>query len=173
MNNTKDTCHNTNMSTGSSAVLSEDRLYRYNLTRTWESGPRVTFVMLNPSTADETANDRTLVRCMNFAKNWGFSGLTVVNLYAYRATKPKQLWTISDPVGPENNFHLEEAAASSELLVAAWGGIAKKSRVREVLSLSGFDRLTCLAVTKSGAPRHPLYLRKTSGPVPWPGPQNC
>lgn len=123
--------------------------------------------MLNPSTADESSDDPTLRRCIGFARQWGLGGLHVVNLYAFRATQPADLWTAADPVGPENNRYLEDAAASDEVLVAAWGVHAKQARVAEVLSIPGFDRLTCLRTTKGGAPSHPLYLPKELSPAPW------
>lgn len=151
----------------SQVELSHDRRYRYRLSRLWADGLRVTFVMLNPSTADETADDPTLRRCLGFARTLGFSGLDIVNLYALRATDPRELWKVDDPVGPENNRYLEEAGASREPLVAAWGGHAKNVRVQEVLAIPGFDRLTCLRVTKMGYPSHPLYLPKSLKPVSW------
>ncbi|TFD53489.1 DUF1643 domain-containing protein [Cryobacterium sp. Hh7] len=152
----------------SRAELSEDRTYRYRLSRVWSDGPRATFVMLNPSTADEYSDDPTLRRCIGFARHWGLGGLNVVNVYAFRATKPADLWTAADPIGPENNRYLEDAAANDEVLVAAWGAHAKQERVQEVLSIPGFDRLTCLRTTKRGYPSHPLYLPKELLPVPWP-----
>jgi hypothetical protein len=73
----------------SSAVLSPDGVYRYRLDRVWGAGPRVLFVMLNPSTADATQDDPTLRRCLGFARDWGYGSLTVANLYAYRARGPQ------------------------------------------------------------------------------------
>lgn len=151
----------------SHAELSSDRVYRYRLSRFWADGPRVIFVMLNPSTADENVDDPTLRRCLGFAKAWGFSGLDVVNLYALRATDPMKLWKVDDPVGPENDRYLREAGASGAPLVAAWGAHAKDARVQEVLAIPGFDRLTCLRVTKRGYPSHPLYLPRGLEPVAW------
>jgi hypothetical protein len=150
------------------AEFSQDRAYRYRLSRVWGDGPRATFVMLNPSLADEHFDDPTLRRCIGFARQWGLGGLNVVNLYAFRATKPADLWTAADPVGLENDRYLEEAAVSGERLVAAWGAHAKPPRVQEVLSIHGFDQLTCLRTTKRGYPSHPLYLPKGLSPVTWP-----
>ncbi|MBX9718002.1 MAG: DUF1643 domain-containing protein [Microbacteriaceae bacterium] len=149
------------------AELSPDRLYRYRLSRAWAGGPRATFVMLNPSLADERSDDPTLRRCIGFARHWGLGGLNVVNLYAFRATKPVDLWSAADPVGPENDRYLEEAAARDEVLVAAWGAHAKQARVQEVLAIPGFGKLTCLRTTSRGYPSHPLYLPKGLTPLPW------
>lgn len=96
-----------------SAVISEDGLYRYRLDRRWGYGPRVAWIMLNPSTADSEAEDATSRRVQAFSRRWGFSALTVVNLYAWRATDPTDLWTAQDPVGPENDRHIAEVCAYS------------------------------------------------------------
>jgi hypothetical protein len=124
--------------------------------------------MLNPSTADEHSDDPTLRRCIGFARQWGLGGLNVVNLYAFRATKPADLWLAADPVGPENDRYLASAAATDELIVAAWGTHAKRERIQQVLALPGFDRLSCLQITKRGYPSHPLFLPKGLLPKPWP-----
>lgn len=153
------------------AALSEDRVYRYQLSRSWGGGPLVTFVMLNPSTADEHTEDPTLRRCMRFAQEWGFGGVRLVNLYALRATNPHDLWRAVDPVGPENNRYLSEAAAQAGTLVAAWGIHAKANRVAEVRALPGFETLTSLRTTRDGHPGHPLYLPKSLTPSPWPKPE--
>lgn len=149
------------------ADLSADRMYRYRLSRTWADGPRATFIMLNPSTADERADDPTLRRCIGFARRWGFGGLIVVNLYALRATRPADLWTAADPVGTENDRYLAGASETRGLLVAAWGAHAKRERVREVMALPGFEQLMCLRTTKQGHPSHPLYLPQSLMPVSW------
>lgn len=150
------------------AKVSEDRVYRYRLTRVWAEGTRTTFVMLNPSTADAAADDPTIRQCIGFARRWGYSGLDVVNLYALRATNPAELWAAADPIGPDNDRYLAEAAASGGRLVAAWGAHAEQPRVRDVLAIPGFDRLTCLRTTKRGHPSHPLYLPGDLSPVLWP-----
>jgi hypothetical protein len=158
---------------GSSAWFSGCQRYRYRLGRSWADGwqPPVTFIMLNPSTADAQVDDPTIRRCVAYTKAWGHSRLVVVNLYALRSTDPRGLWKASDPVGPYNDDHLAAAAEDAELagspLVAAWGAHAKPERVAQVLQLPGMDRLTALGVTKSGAPRHPLYLRADLTPEPW------
>lgn len=123
--------------------------------------------MLNPSLADERSDDPTLRRCIGFARHWGLGGLNVVNLCAFRATKPGDLWSATDPVGPENDRYLEEAAARDEVLVVAWGAHAKQARVQEVLEIPGFGKLTCLRTTSRGYPSHPLYLPKGLTPLPW------
>lgn len=157
------------------AVLSPDSLYRYSLVRRWAAGGiPATFVMLNPSTADDTLDDPTIRRCVGFARVLGATGLIVVNLYAYRATKPADLWRAEDPVGPEADTYLRlvarRAATQDGPLIAAWGAHAKADRVDHVRALADEvgAELTALGVTKAGAPRHPLYLPSTARPQPWP-----
>ena len=47
--------------------------------------------MLNPSTADADHDDRTIGRCISFAKREGCGGLIVGNLFQLRATDPDEL----------------------------------------------------------------------------------
>lgn len=158
-----------------SAILSDCERYRYVLGREWAVGPTAVFVMLNPSIADALHDDPTIRRCLHYARDWGCGALTVVNLYAWRATDPAELWTADDPVGPENDAHLVAAATiagdTAGPLVGAWGANAKADRIAKVLALPGMDRLTALGVTKSGQPRHPLYLKADLTPQPWTVPE--
>jgi len=145
------------------AVISPCGLFRYVLTRRWGDGPYMLFIMLNPSTADARFNDPTIRRCIEFAKREGFGGLVVVNLYAFRATKPAVLENTLDRVGPMNQAYLIDWATRPECgkIVVAWGAhpIAKQRRiVPEMLIWMGCE-LHCLGTTKHGQPRHPLYLR--------------
>lgn len=144
-----------------SAVLDPTRTYRYRLDRA--VGPQakmVLFVMLNPSTADETQDDPTIRRCIAFAKREGCGRLVVCNLYALRATDPAALRTAADPRGPENEEHLRRAAAEADLIVAAWGtnhlGGVWPFRVAAILAER--KPLYTLKRTAKGDPGHPLYV---------------
>jgi hypothetical protein len=150
------------------AAFSPDRRYRYRLWRRWDrSRPVVTFVMLNPSTADERRDDPTIRRCIGFARRWGFGGAEVVNLFALRATDPRELRTVRDPVGPENDRHIRRAIARAALVVLAWGTHgAVAQRARAVGLVASPRRPRCLGWTRSGEPRHPLYLPAGAAPVP-------
>src|SRR5689334_10494992 len=104
------------------AMLSPDSNYRYSLRRTWREGSRIVcFIMLNPSTADADLDDPTIRRCIGFAKSWNYDALEVVNLFAWRATKPSVLASIDDPEGLENDGSILKAAARAEMIVCAWG----------------------------------------------------
>jgi hypothetical protein len=92
-----------------SAVISPCGRYRYRLDRRWADGPSIAWIMLNPSTADSNTDDPTIRRIRAFSQAWGFGALTVVNLYAWRATDPRDLWQAPGPVGPENDAYLVEA----------------------------------------------------------------
>ena len=154
--------------TTAGAKFSGDRVYRYVLWRGWNpSQPYIMFVSLNPSTADEGANDPTVRRCIAFCKSWGFGGLYMLNLFAFRSTDPKRLKLSLDPVGPDNDRILALYAQASVWVIAAWGTQgALFGRARQVVPLLG-DSLRCLGLTNGGHPRHPLYLPKDTRSVRW------
>lgn len=160
----------------STATISHCGQYRYTLSREGDAlayrNPAL-FIMLNPSTADAEQDDRTIGRCRAFAKTWGCDGIVVVNLYAYRATKPVELWKVADPVGPDNDQYIIEALATAEIVVCAWGGNARADRVKEVWELIRHHRPfkpLCLGVNSDGSPGHPLYIKGDKPLIPWPGP---
>ena len=150
-----------------SADFSPCRSYRYALWRTWDkTEPYVLFLGLNPSTADETENDPTITRCIDFAKQWGFGGLCMANLFAFRATQPKDLKQAKDPVGGANDKWLSKLHRDAGLAVAAWGNDGKfLGRADEVTKQ--LSNLYCLKINKSGEPAHPLYLKKGLKPAPY------
>jgi hypothetical protein len=155
-----------------SAIISACGQYRYMLSRAGDiAAPRgpALFIMLNPSTADAEMDDPTIRRCRAFARAWGCAGIQVVNLYALRSTDPAALWEHPDPVGPENDNWLTRIALAATEVVCAWGANAQPSRVREVAAMLAEHgvRLKCLGTTKSGAPRHPLYVRGDQPLIDW------
>jgi len=122
------------------------------------------FIMLNPSTADESKDDPTIRRCISFAEREGCTDLTVINLFAFRSTKPYDLTKAADPIGPLNDIRIAEQIEMHRdfgIVVAAWGQhpFAKK-RAEEVISK--FGPFMCLGITQNGYPRHPLYLSKNT-----------
>lgn len=154
------------------AVIS-DGVYRYELTRQWAEGPVACWVMLNPSTADADIDDPTIRRCMSFSKSWGAGGMKVVNLFALRATNPKELTRHIDPTGPLNKSYVGEAITTSAFTVVAWGASAPKIPVPALDDVSlalHFKGLQawCLGTTKAGYPRHPLYVRADQPLEDWP-----
>jgi hypothetical protein len=142
--------------------------YRYWLTRRWGEGPLWPVVMLNPSTADAAVDDPTIRRCQAFARREGRGGIAVLNLYAYRATDPRELTRTVDPVGPFNDAMLSVMfrVATGPVLVA-WGARALPDRVERLRSLAGDAALVCLGKTKAGHPRHPLYVEGSTELEEW------
>lgn len=142
----------------SDALLSPCGRYRHWLSREWDADlPVCGFVMLNPSTADADLDDPTIRRCIGFAKREGCGGLIVANVYQLRATDPAEIKRADDPVGPDADSHILQAARrATGPMIAAWGTHAGERGKHVAQLLSG--HLLCLGTTKSGAPRHPLYL---------------
>lgn len=144
------------------ATISDCGKYRYLLIRKWdESKPDAMFIMLNPSTADGEKDDPTIRRCVGFAKSWGYGGIMVVNLFAFRATNPKDLFSPEDPIGEENLMWIRLASEQSELVICAWGNgklVDKLSKGYKPLSVVS-KTLMHLGLCNDGTPRHPLYLR--------------
>lgn len=153
-----------------STILSGDRLYRYTLWRQWALSHEnfVMFIGLNPSTADETTDDPTIRRCVQFAKRWGFDALCMTNLFAFRATEPQYMMKAADPVGPDNDDHLRHCGNLARMVIAAWGThgnfLNRADRVRIIV-----PQLHCLGRTKYKLPRHPLYVPGFVEPTPYAG----
>lgn len=153
----------------SSATLSDCGLFRWRLGRHWteDDAPYLAYVMLNPSTADATANDPTIIRCMHFARAHGFGGIEVVNLFAWRATKPADLKRAGFPVGDQCDYYIEQVAAGAGGVCVAWGAHAAhpavEARVQQVMPILWRQHVQpqCLHITASGFPGHPLMLRSS------------
>ena len=140
------------------ANISKDKIYRYTLSRTWDSTkPTVLFIGLNPSIADENVDDPTVTRCINFAKDWGYGTLLMANLFAYRSTYPKEIYLIDDPIGKDNDYYLLECVKQSDLIIACWGNngtyMGREKIIKELV-----PNLYCLQKNKNGTPHHPLRL---------------
>lgn len=156
------------------AVFDPSRTYRYRLTRTWNTEwPPVTWIMLNPSTADAGIDDPTIRRCSAFARSWSAGGIIVANLFAYRATQPSVMRQAADPVGPLNDQYIREACRTGAVTVAAWGAhgalAGRAEAVTRMLRADGVQ-LSCLGTTRDGHPRHPLYVPGSTPLSPYAGP---
>lgn len=148
-----------------SAVFSTDNQFRYELVRTWDNGHEpLVFIMLNPSVADDVDDDPTIRRCIGFAKNAGYGGIHVVNLFGWIATYPDQLRgrirSGMDCVGPDNDGAIRRAVAIGPVC-AAWGLCPSWAEMRvEYVHRSLVNparNLFVLGLTRDGHPRHPLY----------------
>lgn len=113
------------------------------------------FIGLNPSTADETENDNTINRCINYAKDWGYGGLCMANLFAFCKKDPSKMKASENPVGIDNNGWLKRLSNNAGTVIAAWGNDGSYlGRSKEVMAM--FPDLKCLKINKSGEPAHPL-----------------
>ena len=145
-------------------IFSPKRLYRYSLVSIVGTEKKIClFICLNPSTADETRDDNTVRRCKSYAKQWGYGVFSIANIFAYRATNPKELYKANNPIGLDNDRYIRESAECADLIVAAWGNHGQYlDRGRHVLTMLREVRkpVHTLGLTRSGQPRHPLYLAK-------------
>lgn len=150
----------------SNAYLSKCLKYRYFLRRIWDNTKiRVLFVMLNPSTADALIDDRTIQSCVRLCDALGFGGFEVVNLFAYRATDPEELFECDDPIGEENDNFIASAIGRCDLTICAWGShkSVEKRRMRVLeMALRRRPAVFCFAKNKDGNPKHPLYVKAGS-----------
>jgi hypothetical protein len=112
------------MKTG--ATFSKNRKYRYILWRIWDDKkPLIMFIGLNPSIADETKNDPTITRCINYAKDWVYGGVYVGNIFAYCSTSPTNLYKIDEPIGRDNDKWLFDTSRKAKKIIAVWGNHGK------------------------------------------------
>ncbi|MEL6347196.1 MAG: DUF1643 domain-containing protein [Myxococcota bacterium] len=164
----------------SGARFSRDRTWRYRLWRQWGDGPTIAWIGLNPSTADAAHNDPTIRRCIGFSRDWGYGGLQVVNLFAFCATKPPDLWRQPPKVraGPGWAAAFWAAIRRSDRVVCCWGSFhrapAADRRQAEARAATVVQRLrkrgvplVHLGLTRTGQPRHPLYRPASQKAIPW------
>ena len=163
----------TNSPAGSATFDASGR-YRYRLTRSWatdrETSPQVTFIMLNPSEADAEQDDPTIRACSQFAQSWGYTQLTVVNLFAYRTALPSVLRQVKNPIGFDNDRHVMDAVELADKAILAWGnqGVLLNRDQTVINSISPYShKLYCLKRNRTGQPCHPLYIKRTTVPLIW------
>ena len=150
------------------AEFSPCRTYRYWLEIRWdhrEELPWLGWMLLNPSTADEINDDPTLRKVQKFARDRGFGGIIVCNVYALRSTDPRGLWKVDDPSGGDNDIWHEELRNRVTKIVAGWGRHARQAEVDHLLGI--VPNLDCLKVNADGSPMHPLYVRADTPFVPY------
>jgi len=151
------------------AIIDETKKYRYSLWRIWdESKPKITFIMLNGSTADAENDDPTLRRCIGFAQKWGYGSLEVVNLFGFRTTLPSELKSELYPVGEENEKYIIASLRDADKVILAWGAhgkYMKQDQNVERLLKQYRPNTYCLGMTSEGYPKHPLYLKNDTVPI--------
>lgn len=161
------------------AIISPCNTYRYLLTRRIPQIIRhvkpALFVMLNPSTATASVPDPTMTRCVGFARDWGCTSLSIVNVFALRSKDPELLYTHHDPRGPDNSHHVDqqlELHAKTGIIVCAWGAekiVRQQPWIDEFVEKMKECGAKCLGMNKDGSPKHPLYLPKKAELIPWKG----
>jgi hypothetical protein len=155
----------------SGAEFSACRRWRTLLWRRWDAAkPVANFLMLNPSTADETVLDPTCARAQDYARRWGYGALLVTNVFAWRATDPGEIRAAVDPVGAGNDAAILSAAGRAQLVICAWGNhgahLDRATRVTRMLCQAGIT-LHVLRLNAGGEPAHPLYLPGKLRPRRW------
>lgn len=160
------------------ATISDDGVYRYDLTRRWATGPTALWIMLNPSTADAQDDDQTIRTIRGISTHNGCGALAVVNLYALRSRDPDALLRHPDPTGPRNAETIKRWLADRQVafVVAGWGQWRTKHRNNpelpfrlnvEQFAKDELRTLLCIQRLKDGEPRHPLYAKHDSTLIPW------
>ena len=153
------------------AEYSDCEKFRYTLTRVWdEMGTKALFIMLNPSTATEIQNDPTVERCERRARAMGFGAFRVCNIFAYRATDPRDMRATPDPIGPLNDEAIGNSAPWADQIICAWGThgahLERGPAVENLLRQTGLQ-LYHLGLSKAGHPKHPLYISYQTKPIIW------
>jgi hypothetical protein len=147
------------------ATLDPSKKYRWDLGRVWKperlDKKSILFICLNPSTADGNDDDATIRRLVGFSDLWGYGALVVCNLFAWRSTDPRGLYSSPGPVGRENYDYIVKHAAQAGLIVCAWGahpwtGVHGR-HVLWMLQGRGYKTF-CFGRTKEGFPKHPVRL---------------
>ena len=163
------------------------REYRYDLTRVWDCDRElICWIMLNPSTADAFQLDPTLRKCRGFAERWGYGGMLILNMFAYRSTAPGKLRSVYDPVGPDNDMVIAHhfgpnAPHRIGRVMVGWGPVGKlgapyrpmmRKRADGLLALlDGYGvKPQCVAVTGDGSPGHPLLIPYDAPILDYSGP---
>lgn len=147
------------------ALFTEDKKHRFRLWRNWNSSlPKVLFIMLNPSTADVSKNDRTVARLIKFAKAFNYGGFYVGNLYSLRTPYPAELFrkTYSERLLHENTDHILSMAKECEAVIFAWGNFGNIDG-EDNKWIDIFPNAQCFSLSNTGKPKHPLYLNSQSG----------
>ena len=163
-------CHKSLFETRT-ATFSDDRLYRYTLRIVWNrTEPLVQFIGLNPGTADEEKDDNTVRRCKRFAQRWGYGGMIMTNIFAFRSTDPRPMKVHPNPIGElgvftfgrkrftnRNDYYLAFTRSEASECIAAWGNhglhLNRGVAVTQILGV-----LKCFRITNAGQPEHPLYM---------------
>ena len=156
------------------ARYSDCEKFRYSLEITFGnnliphvSPAMVAWVALNPSTATEQVDDPTVLRIKNRSVALGFTSMTMLNLYAYRATDPRDMIEAGYPVGEETDKIIRSVCLRAAKVILCYGNHGQRERVDELFRILDGIQCHALKVSKSGRPSHPLYLPMSLQPEPY------
>jgi hypothetical protein len=154
-----------NLFENNGALFSDQRDYRYALWRIWDNTlPKVMFIGLNPSTANENENDPTIRRVVSFARSWGYGGVFMMNLFPFVTPYPDVLQLHSVLESDKNEVGLNSFSKKAERIVFAWGNFKEAQEMaKKVIEM--FPDAYCLGVNKNRSPKHPLYIAGSTRPV--------
>ena len=140
------------------AEISYDREERFSLSRIWDQKkPKLLYIMLNPSIADDKRDDPTIKRLIFFTKKFRYGGFYVANLFTQITPYPKEL--NMDNLSKKNNLKIiNDLIKKSDSIVYAWGNLV--SEPRDLLEI--IDSPLCFGKNLNGTPKHPLYLPSNS-----------
>ncbi len=157
------------------ALFDKTKEHRFVLWRHWDAAkPYVTWIMLNPSTANADTDDFTTKKCLKYTRDWDYGGLTIVNLFSVVSTNPKNLrglkrfgCTLNKPESTET---IIEESLKSSLVIAAWGkygSLLKRDQEVTNLLVSKGIKISALQLTILGQPYHPMNVKADAKPFLW------
>lgn len=163
---------------------------RFWLKRAWGPGPCIAWVGLNPSTADATKDDPTMLREIGFSFRWGFGSLIKLNIFPFITADPAEMRKIMSKgrgyrmelptalLGMQNDEICAELLTKADMRMAAWGNGATAYEVNDWLYVIAMERdqhtiwgdgvtitdWKCLGTNANGSPRHTLSRGKNRVP---------
>lgn len=150
------------------ALITECGKHRLILTRKWEdSGKKICFIGLNPSTADENLDDATVRKWIGFSTRLGAGSIIVANVFTYRVTDSKELSKQAVPQHETWLTQIEACCSQADIIIPCWGNKAKVDRTLQLAfrvvdeslrNIEGKKPILCFGKTKSDDPKHPLML---------------
>jgi hypothetical protein len=155
------------------ADFSPCRKYRFRLERNTglTSQKAILFIMLNPSTSDETKNDRTTVNICKIAKKWNYGKVYVGNLNPFCSPHPSDLKSspLPNDIKEINEKHIREMAEKSHIIVYAWGNdypYGNKLAEPDWLKTITKGKAYCIRKTVKDSPMHPRNRKVLDDWVP-------
>jgi hypothetical protein len=150
------------------ATISPCGRYRYRLVRSLGSNATTLFILNNCSMADATVDDPTVRKGWSYTLSWGYGRMIFCNTNPHRSTDPDTAMIPPDEILAENDTHLRFATAEADLVICAWGLKAKPELITRTLAAINCQKpLHVLELSKTGVPKHILYLKGNLQPMTW------